>query len=159
MEIAIIILGLFFALLGFFGCIFPLIPGPPLSFGAIILLSYAKNWTVFDKTFLVVSGVFALVIVFLDYFVSVLGAKKFGASKQGLWGSIIGMLAGMLFFPPLGMFIGAILGALAGELLAGKTGQKALRAGWGVFVGNLVGVGLKLAYCGILLFFYVQNMF
>jgi uncharacterized protein YqgC (DUF456 family) len=57
------------------------------------------------------------------------------------------------------MFVGGLAGAVAGELLAGREGGKALRAGWGVFVGNLVGMGLKLALNGVMLFFYMKEMF
>ena len=159
MTIALIILGLLCALIGLVGCIFPIIPGPPLSFLALLLLSLARNWEPFSSTFLIIMGGLALLVTVLDYVVPVVGAKKYGASKLGVWISIIGMLMGVLFFPPWGMLIGAFVGALAGELLAGKEGRKSFRAAWGVFVGNVVGIGVKLAYCGAIIFFYVKEMF
>ena len=157
--IVLIILGLLFALIGLVGCILPVIPGPPLSFFALIILSYAKNWEPFSSTFLIIMAGLTIVVTILDYVVPASGAKKYGASRLGVWGSIIGMLFGLFFFPPWGMLIGAIGGALAGELAAGKEGKKALRAGWGVFVGNMVSIGLKLAFSGVILFFYVKEMF
>ena len=48
---------------------------------------------------------------------------------------------------------------MAGELYVGKAGEDALRAGWGVFVGNLVSIGLKIGLCGVMLFFYIKEMF
>jgi uncharacterized protein YqgC (DUF456 family) len=159
LEIALIILGLLCALVGFVGCIFPVIPGPPLSFLALILLSFAKNWEPFSSTFLLIMGGLAVLVTILDYVVPVVGAKKYGASKWGIWISMIGMLIGVLFFPPWGMLFGAFVGALAGELLAGKKGRKSLQAAWGVFVGNVVSIGFKLAYCGAVIFFYVKEMF
>lgn len=157
--IVLIILGLLFALIGLVGCILPVIPGPPLSFFALIILSYAKNWEPFSSTFLIIMAGLTIVVTILDYVVPASGAKKYGASKLGVWGSIIGMLFGLFFFPPWGMLIGALGGALAGELAGGKEGKKALRAGWGVFVGNMVSIGLKLAFSGVILFFYVKEMF
>ena len=157
MTIALIIIGLLIALVGLAGCIVPLIPGPPLSFLALII-SYAKNWEPFSTTFLIIMAVFTLAVTISDYVVPVRRAKKYGASKLGVWGSIIGMLVGFLFFPPWGMLLGAIVGALSGELLAGKKSKKALRAGWGVFMGNIVATGLKLALSGVMLFFYVKEM-
>ncbi|TET82435.1 MAG: DUF456 domain-containing protein [Desulfobacteraceae bacterium] len=159
MTIALIIIGLLIALVGLAGCIVPLIPGPPLSFLALIIISYAKNWEPFSATFLIIMAVFTLAVTISDYVVPVRGAKKYGASKLGVWGSIIGMLVGLLFFPPWGMLLGAIVGALSGELLAGKKSKKVLRAGWGVFIGNMVAMGLKLALSGVMLFFYVKEMF
>ena len=159
MEIALIILGVLCALIGFVGCIFPVIPGPPLSFLALILLSLAKDWEPFSSTFLLIMGGLGVLVTILDYVVPVVGAKKYGASKWGIWISMIGMLIGVLFFPPWGMLFGAFVGALAGELLAGKKGRKSLQAAWGVFVGNVVSIGFKLAYCGAVIFFFVKEMF
>jgi len=126
---------------------------------ALLLLSFAKNWEPFSSTFLIIMGGLALLVTILDYVVPLVGAKKYGASKLGVWISMIGMLIGVLFFPPWGMLFGAFVGALAGELLAGKEGRKSLQAAWGVFVGNVVSIGFKLAYCGAILFFYVKEMF
>lgn len=55
--------------------------------------------------------------------------------------------------------MGAIGGAFVGELLAGKATSEALKAGWGVFIGNLMGTGIKLAFCGVALFLYVKEIF
>ena len=159
MAIALIILGLLCALMGLVGCILPVIPGPPLSFLALILLSFARNWEPFSPTFLMIMGGLALLVTILDYVVPLVGARKYGASKWGVWISMIGMLIGVLFFPPWGMLIGAFVGALAGELLSGKEGRKSLQAAWGVFVGNVVSIGFKLFYCGAIIFFYVKEMF
>jgi len=158
LTVTLIILGLVLALLGLIGCLLPVIPGPPISFVGLLVLSYAKNWEAFSVTFLVVMGVLTVVVVVLDYVVPAGGAKKYGASKTGVAGSIIGMLAGVFFFPPFGLFLGAFVGALVGELIARKGGQEALRAGWGVFVGIMVGTGLKLAFTGVILFFYIKEL-
>jgi len=159
LTIVLIILGLLFALVGLVACILPVIPGPPLSLLALIILSYAKNWEPFSSTFLVFMAGLTILVTLLDYVVPAAGAKKYGASKFGVWGSIIGMVIGLFFFPPWGMLTGALVGALAGEVVAGKEGKKVLRAGWGVFVGNVVGIGLKLALSGVMLFFYIKGMF
>ncbi len=159
MTIALIVLGLLTALMGLAGCILPIIPGPPVSFLALIILSLAKNWEPFGPAFLMIMGGLAVLVTILDYVVPVVGAKKYGASRLGVWCSIIGMLIGVFLFPPFGVFIGGFVGAMVGELLAGKEGRQSLRAAWGAFVGNLVNVGLKLAYCGVIIFYYVREMF
>jgi uncharacterized protein YqgC (DUF456 family) len=158
LTVTLITLGLILALLGLIGCLLPVIPGPPISFLALIVLSYAKNWEAFSITFLVVMGVLTVMVVVLDYIVPAGGAKRYGASKMGVTGSIIGMLAGVFVFPPWGLFVGAFVGASVGELIARKGGKEALRAGWGVFVGIMVGTGLKLAFTGVILFLYVKEL-
>ena len=66
--------------------------------------------------------------------------------------------ATILFFPPLGIFVGALAGAVIGEWLAMKQAGAALRAGWGVFVGTLFGVVLKLAASGVITYYFVAAL-
>lgn len=158
MDVAIVVFGLILALAGIIGCILPIIPGPIFSFLALILLSWTKNWQVFSLTFLIVMGSLTALLIVLDYIAPALGAKKYGASKSGLWGSVIGMIIGIFFIPPWGMIVGAFVGALIGEFLAGKSGKKALRAGWGILIGNVLVIGLKLAFTTVALFYYIKEM-
>lgn len=157
--IALIVIGLLVSLMGLVGCILPFLPGPPLSFGALLILSFAKDWEPFGAIFLIVMGVLSVAVSILDYVFPAAGARKYGASKFGAWGSFIGMILGLVVFSGLGVLIGGLAGAVAGELLAGKQRDQALRAGWGAFVGNLVGVGVKLALSGAMLFYYIKALF
>lgn len=159
LNVALIIIGFLLAVAGMVGCILPIIPGPLLSFSALILLSWIKNWQIFSQTFLIVMGILTVLLTLFDYIAPGLGAKKYGASKRGIWGSAIGMIVGIFFIPPWGMIAGAFIGALVGELASGKSGRKALRAGWGILIGNVFGIGLKLAFTAVVLFFYVKEMF
>jgi uncharacterized protein YqgC (DUF456 family) len=151
--------GLLVAIAGFLGCLIPILPGPPLSFAALIILSLAKAWKPFSLTLILVMAGLTLLVTVLDYVVPVAGARKYGASKLGLWGSFLGLIIGLFAFPPFGMFIGGIAGAVVGELLAGRKGEEALRAGWGVFVGTIVTIGFKMSLSAVMLFFYVKEMF
>jgi len=155
---ALTILGLIAAIAGLAGSILPVIPGPPLSFLALILVSWARDWEPFGASFLLIMAFAMVAVSLLDYILPVSAAKRYGASKTGLWGSIGGLIAGFFFFPPWGMILGTILGALAGELIAGKRGREALRAGWGVLIGNLLVTGLKLFYSGVMLFFVIKEV-
>ena len=159
MSVAFIIIGLILAIAGLVGCILPIIPGPVLSFSALLLLSWIKSWQTFSQTFLIVMGILTALLLLLDYIAPALGAKKYGASKRGLWGSAIGMIIGIFFIPPWGMIVGAFIGALVGELAAGKSGRKALRAGWGILIGNVLVIGLKLGFTAVVLFYYIKEMF
>ena len=134
--------------------------GPPLGFVGLILLWWARAWQAeaFGVLEVAVLGGLAAAVTVLDFVLPVWGAKRYGASKLGLWGSIIGMLVGMLFFPPFGMLLGAFLGALAGEFLVGKREREAAKAAWGVFVGTMAGVGLKLAVSIAIAVVYVLEL-
>jgi uncharacterized protein YqgC (DUF456 family) len=49
-----------------------------------------------------------------------------------------------LFFGIVGLLAGPVVGAVAGEFIAGKKMIAAGRAGWGTLLGNLAGIVGKL---------------
>ena len=159
LTITLITLGFILAAAGFLGCLIPMLPGPPLTFAALILLSLAKGWEPFSAGFLLVMAGLVVSAALLDYLVPALGARKYGATRLGVWGSAVGLILGLLFFPPFGMFLGGMAGAVLGEFLAGRRGGEAFRAGWGVFLGSMVSMGFRLSLSAVMLFFYVKEMF
>lgn len=140
----------FCLLTGLAGAVLPL-PGPPLSFIGLLLLHWTR-FADFSSGILWTLGLATLAVTALDYYIPIWGLKKFGGTRAGVWGSVIGLFAGMLL-GPLGIFIGAFLGGLFGELLAGQESQKAFRAAMGSFAGFMLGVGLKLVLCGLMLWY------
>jgi uncharacterized protein YqgC (DUF456 family) len=157
--IILIILGIVCLIIGIVGCFIPGLAGPPFSFLALILLSIAKRWEPFSPSFLIAMAALTIVVTALDYIVPAAGAKKYGASKFGFWGAVIGMIIGIIYIPPLGMIIGAFIGAFVGELLIGKQSSAALKAGWGVFVGVMIGILLKLIASGVMTFYFIKALF
>ena len=144
MEWIWITLGIILTIAGLVGCILPLIPGPPLVYAALMIAQYTQDKP-FTNRFMVVWLVLVFVVVLLDYYVPIWGTKKFGGSKSGIWGSTIGLIVGLFFFPPFGIVAGPFIGAVVGELLNGKDMQIALRSGLGSFLGFITGVIMKLA--------------
>lgn len=142
--------------LSFFGCIIPALPGPPLSFAAILLLAIATGFNppLTGQLVFIMLGI-SIAVTAMDYLIPILGAKKYGASKRGIWGSILGMIIGVLFFPPLGMIVGAFLGAVIAEMISGKATALAMKAGWGVFVGTLIGTILKLISVSVMAYYFI----
>jgi uncharacterized protein YqgC (DUF456 family) len=156
--IILIILAVICLIIGIVGCIVPGIAGPPFSYASLILLSIAKRWEPFSAKFLIIMAVVTVIVTVLDYLLPAAGAKKYGASKLGFWGAVVGMLLGIFFMPPLGMIIGAFIGAIAGELIKGKQSYEALKAGWGVFMGVMLGVLLKLIATAIMTFYFIKAL-
>jgi uncharacterized protein YqgC (DUF456 family) len=157
-SVLLLALGAVLLLVGFVGCILPILPGPPIALLALICVSADQGWGTYSALeWIVVGGLVAAVTV-IDYLVPVLGARRYGASRAGLWGSVLGMIVGLVLFPPFGLLLGAFLGAFLGELMAGKGSSEALRPAWGVFVGTMVGTGLKLAVCAVVAFYFVEAL-
>ena len=129
-------------LTGIIGSVAPILPGPPLSYIGLLMLQLLAS-PPFTTRFLVVMGIITAVV--------------FGGSSYGVWGSAIGLIVGLIF-PPFGLIIGPFAGAVAGELVAGKEFQPALKAGLGSFIGFLAGSLMKLLLCLFMAYFFVTAL-
>ncbi len=156
MDIFWYIISGFFILFGLIGSIIPVIPGPSLSYVALLILHFTGT-TTFTTRFLIIWAVIVVVVTAIDYVVPAYGTKKLGGSRRGIWGSVIGLILGIIFFPPLGIIIGPLLGAFLGELSAGKDSNKAFLSAVGSFLGFLFGTILKLIISGFLAYFYIAS--
>jgi uncharacterized protein YqgC (DUF456 family) len=99
-----------------------------------------------------------IVAVIIDNLIPLWGTKKYGGSKKAVWGSLIGLIAGLFIFPPFGIIIGPFVGAVIGELIDGKETVHALRSGVGAFVGFLGGTLLKLVTSGFMIFYFFKEL-
>ena len=149
LTILLVTLGILCIIVGLVGCIVPVIPGPPISYAGLLMAWGVRGWSTeaLGWATVIVLGIAVVVVTIYDTLAPVLGARRYGASKAGIWGSVIGMVVGVLgFLPvgPLGMLVGAFAGAWVGEVVAGKEGAAALKAAWGVFVGTVMGIVMKL---------------
>ena len=151
-------LGIVLILVGLIGCIVPVLPGPPISFLALLFLHFSRFGD-FSVTFLLVMAFVVLAVTVLDYVVPVWGTKKTGGSKAGVWGAVLGMLVGIFFFPPLGIIVGPLVGAIAGEAIRGASLNQSFRTGLGSLLGFMVGTGLKLIASMIMTFYFFKELF
>jgi uncharacterized protein YqgC (DUF456 family) len=145
MDILWLIIGIIFMLVGIAGCLLPLLPGPPLSFAGLLILQLRETSPYSTEFLLWWAGITAVVTI-LDYFIPIYGTKKFGGSRYGVWGSGIGLVAG-LFFPPVGIILGPFIGAFIGEMIFSNNSQVAFKAALGSFLGFLIGTLLKVVVC------------
>lgn len=157
MEWLLITLGALLIIGGLIGCIIPVLPGPPISYAGLLLLQLTDDAPFSTETLMIWLGVTIFVTV-LDYIVPVWGTRKYGGTKKGVWGSIIGLIAGIFFFPPIGIIVGPFAGAIIGEMMAGKNSNDAFRAGFGSFIGLLAGTLLKLIASAWMAFLFFTNI-
>lgn len=148
------ILGYILCVLGIIGCFIPVLPGPWLAYAGLFAPFLGEKpivmWQVWTGLALCV------IVTILDYVVPIIGTKKFKGSKYGIWGCTIGTIAG-LFFLPIGIIAGPFLGAVLGELYAGKKTKEALYSGFGAFIGFLASTLLKVIICIIFIYFLSVN--
>jgi uncharacterized protein YqgC (DUF456 family) len=130
----------------------PGLPGPPISYLGIFLLNFTSKID-FTTSYLIITFLLVVIIQIIDYYIPIWATKKFGGSRKGVVGSIVGLIAGF-FFPPYGIILGPFVGAVIGELIDGKKTIKALKSGLGSFIGFLLGTVAKFTLC-----FYFAGVF
>ena len=122
---------------GLIGTIVPVLPGTTIILAAAVIhrIMLGPEKSIGWRT-IIVLVLLTLATYAIDILGGYFGAKYFGATKWGTFGAILGALVG-LFFGILGLFVGPVIGAIAGEFIAGKRMIDAGRAGWGSLLGNL----------------------
>lgn len=141
-------------LVGLAGTVLPLLPGQIIVLAAGVLHYFtlgpekSPGW----------SGYTAMVVLLvlgylLEYAASALGTKKFGGSRAGMIGALVGGIVG-IFFGFIGIIAGPMLGALLAELIiANREWRESGRAATGAFVGFLLGMvgkfGCTVAMIGV----------
>ena len=156
MDIFLVILAFALLLVGLLGAIVPVLPGPPLSYAGLLVLQWSGH-AGFSLAFLLVWAGVAAAVTIMDYLLPSIVTKRFGGSRAAAIGSLMGLLVGMLFFPPFGFIVGSFLGAFAGELIGSRSGGgKAFKVALGSFVAFLAGSGVKLLAGGFMLFYAIR---
>lgn len=157
MDIFWLVLGTIIILIGLVGSVAPVIPGPVTSFIGL-LLCLLSNYFSISEDVIIALGVIAVIITVVDYLIPIYGTKKFGGTKAGVIGTIVGLIAGIIFLPGIGIIIGPFIGAFIGEMLAGSQSEKAFKAALGSFIGFLAGTFMKLIYSLAIIYYYVAGL-
>ena len=156
LDALIVVLGIVLMLLGLAGSILPMLPGPPLNFAGLLLLAVSRHFSPpLTPALIIILGIVMVLAAVMDHIIPLMGARKYGASKWGIWGSVLGMLIGM-FGSPLAMLAGGFAGAVIAEWFAHKKKKEALKAGWGVMVGTLFATILRLGVAGIMTYYFFK---
>lgn len=158
MELLWIALGVVCIIIGLIGAFLPVIPGLPFSYAGlwVLQLSGAAQFSTF---FLVAWGIVVVLVLLLENFIPAYTTKKYGGSVYGVTGSTIGMILGMLFFPPIGFFLGTLVGAFIGEFIYKQDITIALKSAWGSFIGFLTGTAIKVTIAAMIAFSFFSAIF
>ncbi|MBQ9426373.1 MAG: DUF456 domain-containing protein [Paludibacteraceae bacterium] len=156
MDIFLLIIAFLFMLIGIIGCIVPGLPGTPIAYVGM-WIAQATERVDFTWQTLLIWGIVTIVVSVLDYVIPAWGTKRYGGTRWGVWGSTIGVFVG-LFFGAAGVILGPLVGAIIGELMSGQEFSKALKAGWGSFVGIFFGTIIKLICCGMMTVALIQAL-
>ncbi|MGE7665760.1 DUF456 domain-containing protein [Ureibacillus composti] len=131
-------------IIAFVGLVYPIIPSVLFILIGFIVYGLFFSFAELSWWFWMIEILFVILLFAADSVANLVGVKKFGGSKAGMWGSTIGLLVGPFIIPFAGILIGPFVGAVIGEVLVTKVELKqAIRAGVGSLIGFLTSVITK----------------
>ena len=168
MDYVLVVLAIVALIVGLIGDVLPVIPGPAVTYLSLLLLHWSEKFAYRTYNELVTMFLACVIITVLDYVVPVWGTKKFGGTKQGTRGSMLGLLVSVIGLPLLGISIGpfGLFGLLAGPFFGAYFGEKiaktpekqAWRAAIGSFIGFLAGTFMKIVFTIVIAVYVIKDI-
>ena len=119
MDIILFVSGLILCLIGITGSFVPVIPGPFISWLAILIINLTDA-VEFNLNFVLITLSVAVAIGLIDYLIPIIGVKKLGGTKSGQVGTFVGLVLAIIMIGPFGILVGPFIGALIGEMASKK---------------------------------------
>lgn len=131
-------------ILGMAGTILPVLPGLLMSLCGLLIYKFGTESDL-SMVYIWIFSALTLLSIVLNYVIPAKTNRRYGGTRWGSIGSVIGTFAGMFFIPlPFGFLIGMFLGVFVGELLHdSKDPKKAFNSMKGAFVGFIFGTGFN----------------
>lgn len=157
LEITLVVAGAAALLVALVGCVVPILPGPLVALAGLLLLLFAGGTELLPIWLIIGASLLAIAGTVSDQILPAAASNRAGAGRPGVVGSIIGMLAGMIFFPPFGLIVGAFAGALLGEVLFHRDNAHPFRSAFAVLRGTLLATLVKLVVTGVIAIAFVER--
>lgn len=139
---------------GIIGTVLPALPGVLFVFAGILLGAWIDDFSIVSVGSVVATGVIAVLAWALDYVAGIMGAKKVGASRQAIIGSLIGTVAGV-FSGLWGLLFMPLLGAAIGQYLYDRDLIRAGNVGIATWLGMVAGMLAKIALSFLMIGIFV----
>lgn len=130
--------------LGILGTVLPVLPGLLLSLAGVLIYKFGTDAPL-SMVYIWIFVFLTIISTVLNYVIPARTNRKYGGTRWGSVGSVLGTIGGMFFIPvPFGFLIGMFSGVFVGELLHDATDKKkALNSTKGAFIGFLYGTGFN----------------
>ena len=158
-TVVLIVLCSVLIIIGLLGVILPILPGIPLAWLGLFIYAIGTG---FDRLSIVTIVIFFILMVFtliLDFVAPMLGAKKYQASRFGIFGAFLGFTVGIFAFGFWGVILGPLIGAFLGELLVGRKPKQAFGSALGALLGFVAGTLFKIIFILVMAGFFVASLF
>ncbi len=160
MQIVTGIITVFLIVLGFIGTLVPFLPAEPLIFLGSIVYGLGFGFERIGKEIYTALILIAVLSYVVEHIGTSIGAKKFGASRAGMFGAVLGGGIGFIIGNIFGLFLGPFVGAFLCQLLVSWKIKRSLKAGFGAVIGFFSGmvarIFLSLTMIGLIIYGIVR---
>ena len=155
MDAFLIILSGLFIIGSLIGCcLTSKLPCAPLCYLGIIILHFCSI-AEFTVSFFIRAGIIVIAVHGISNIVNNWGERTFGIEKRGVWGSLIGMFAG-LYFGTWGIVAGCVTGAFIGEFITIKKNKQVIQTEIKPLLTFFLGTVSQFIVIGVLLYHYID---
>ena len=131
---------------GFLGSFVPLVPGPLIIFIGCALHSWLRPISGMGWGGMLLELLLLVAAYVTDFAAGAVGSKKFGGSRWGFAGVVLGGIVGLFFSLP-GLILGPLIGSLVFEI---AFAEKSIRPALKATAGSALGIGLGLIARGLI---------
>ncbi|WP_028307271.1 DUF456 domain-containing protein [Desulfitibacter alkalitolerans] len=143
MDAIIIAISYLLMIVGVIGTILPALPGLILVLMGIIIYGWHIGFDVLGYSFLTTMVLLTIIGTFVDILGSMVGAKKYGASKLSILSMVVGLVFGFFTLGLPGLIIGPAVAVIFTEMFKGKSLNEALKVTLGIVLGFLSGIAFR----------------
>lgn len=146
--------------IGLLGTVLPILPGLLLSLCGLLIYKFGTGADL-SMVYIWIFAFLTVISVVLNYLIPARTNRKYGGTRWGSIGSIVGTLVGLFFIPvPFGFLIGMFLGVFIGELLHDASDKKkAWGSVKGAFIGFIYGTGFNFMVGLAMLAVFLYDVF
>ena len=158
MNIFIITISILLILAGLIGIIIPILPGSLFVYLGLFIFGIYTNLIALNT--IIILGVLALLLAFINYFIGLWEIKKLGATSYGIWGGVIGIIIGLVFSPfgLISIFICPILGTIIGEVIGGKKLLASTKISLGHLIGYFISIILEFTLASYMIYIFIISL-
>jgi uncharacterized protein YqgC (DUF456 family) len=157
MNTALWILSVLLIGIGVAGTILPAVPGVILVLAGIVLGAWIDDFTRVGGVAVAVVSILAVAAWIIEYAAGVMGAKRAGASKEAVFGALIGTVLG-IFTGLWGLLFLPLIGAVVGQYLVDRDLIKARNVGIATWLGMAIGTLAKIALTFLMIGIFVAAL-